>query len=52
MKELTKKELNDIEGGAISGSFITAIVKGTQIIYEISRNLGSIIRRLIFGRYC
>lgn len=52
MKELTKEELNNINGGIASGTLINAIIKGARLVYEISRNLGSVIRRLIFGNYC
>lgn len=51
MQKLNKQELNMISGG-ISGTVLTAIVNGVQLIYDLGKSLGSAIRRFTTGRYC
>lgn len=50
--ELSKKELNEIVGGGISGAILTSIIRGIGQIYEIGRGIGSSIRRFITRRFC
>lgn len=52
MRELTQNEMNSIIGGALSGTLISGIVKGAQLILELGRSFGSAIRRFLFGNYC
>ena len=51
MEELTKKELNEINGGA-SGALFTSVIRGAELILELGRSLGSSIRRFITKQYC
>jgi len=51
MKELNKKELNNIVGG-VSGAIITSVTKAINALYDLGRNLGSTIRRIISKRFC
>ena len=52
MKELTKKELNSISGGAISGAIISSVIRGVNVILELGRSFGSAIRRIMTKNYC
>ncbi len=52
MKNLNVNELKNINGGGISSAFITAIVRGVNTILDISRSLGSAIRRIQSGNLC
>lgn len=55
MIELKKEELMEIKGGAvnfISGTFITAVVRATQTVFDLGRSLGSAIRRIFSGNIC
>lgn len=50
--ELEKKELLYITGGAITASWITAIVRGINAIMDVGRALGTVIRRAQTGNLC
>ena len=50
--ELSKKELNEINGGGMSGAIISSVIKCISLIYEIGRSIGSSIRRMSTRRYC
>lgn len=52
MIELNKKELNQINGGAISGAIVSSIIRGVNLIFDIGKGLGSAVRRLVTGKYC
>ncbi len=53
MSELTKKEAVQIYGGVnLSGTIVTAFLKGIDIILELGRNLGSAIRRIQDHNVC
>lgn len=52
MRELTIKETYNIIGGSISGSVLSGIAKGIELIFELGRSLGSGIRRLISKKLC
>lgn len=49
---LKEEQLKNIKGGAISASFITAIVRGVNTILDLGRSLGTIIRRIQTGKLC
>lgn len=49
---LRDDELKNIEGGAITASWISAIAKGINSILDLGRSLGSAIRRIQTGRLC
>lgn len=50
--ELKKEEMRNITGGSISSAMINAITKAVNTIYELGKQTGSTIRRLISGKYC
>lgn len=52
MQELKKEELKKIEGGAISASFITSIVRAVSGLLDLGRSLGTAIRRVQTGKIC
>lgn len=52
MRELTKKELFAVEGGAISATYINALVKGIEALLELGRSLGTSIHRWMNGSVC
>ena len=53
MKELTKKEVASIYGGAgITASLISALSKGFNFFSDLGRYLGSSIRRIFSNNYC
>lgn len=52
MKILNKSELLEINGGAISGTFISSIVKGINSLLDLGRSLGTAIRRVIGKNIC
>ena len=55
MKELSKKELLNINGGAsnlLSTAFFTAISKAVTTLLDLGRSLGTAIRSSISGNVC
>jgi hypothetical protein len=50
---LKNNELLKIEGGlTISGSLISSLVRGINIVLELGRSLGTAIRRVVDGSIC
>lgn len=52
MSQISNSELKQINGGAISASFITAIVRGINSVLDLGRSLGTAIRRIVTGQKC
>lgn len=52
MKVLKKEELEVINGGGISASFITATVRAVTSLLDLGRSLGTAIRRISSGTVC
>ena len=52
MKIITDSKLLEIEGGGISASYITAIVRGVNSILDLGRSIGTAIRRIQTGKLC
>ena len=52
IKELKISEMEAINGGGITSSFINSITKIVGAIYNLGEKTGSSIRRLISGKYC
>ena len=50
--KLEKQELLTIQGGSITGSLITAILKGVGTVFDLGRSLGSAIRRIKYKNVC
>lgn len=49
---LEKKELIEIEGGAISAALLNGIIKGFEGLFNLGKSLGTSLRRLMSGRTC
>lgn len=52
---INKEELLQIRGGAssiISGTVLSAIIRGGQLIYNIGQALGTSISRIFSKKYC
>lgn len=54
MQELSNEELMQIQGGAnwISGTFLSAINKAANTVFEMGKSLGTAIRRVYSGNVC
>lgn len=52
MQTLTKEELLKIEGGGFSAALLGNILKGINLVFELSRNLGSALRRIKNKQFC
>lgn len=53
MNLIENEKLNEIKGGInITGSFISAIVRGIDVILELGRSLGSAFRRSKDNNLC
>lgn len=52
--ELKQEQLKNIEGGAswITSAMLNAISKGVNTLYELGRQTGSALRRIIKNKYC
>ena len=51
-KKLNNKEMEKVVGGSITSPLINAISKAIGTIYELGKQTGSSIRRLVYGKYC
>lgn len=49
---LTKQELHQIMGGAITAAFLNAIARGINAILDLGRSVGTAIRRIGNGSVC
>ena len=49
---LKEEELRMIYGGAITGTFINAIIKGVNSFLDLGRSIGTAIRRIGAGSIC
>ena len=45
-------EMKNITGGGLTSSFINAISKAVNIVYELGKQTGSALRRIVYGKYC
>lgn len=52
MELLKEEELKNIQGGGISASFITAVVRAFTGLLDLGRSLGTSIRRIQSGSVC
>jgi hypothetical protein len=50
--ELKKEQLKNISGGAVTSAMINAINKAVNTIYELGRQTGSALKRLIKNKQC
>lgn len=52
MNKLSDKELIAINGGGLSGTLISSIIKGISIVIDLGRSLGTAIRRIRSNSIC
>ena len=52
VKELDKQEMQSINGGSLTSSFINAVVNAVNTIYELGKATGGALRRLTNSTYC
>ena len=52
--ELKQEQLKNIDGGAswFTSSMLNAINKGVNSLYELGKQTGSALRRLVANQYC
>lgn len=50
--KLNNEQMKQIDGGGITSAMINAISKAVNTLYELGRQTGSAIRRLIKRAYC
>ena len=50
--KLGKEELLNIQGGGLTGTLITALLKGVGTVFDLGRSLGSAFRRIIGKNVC
>ena len=50
--KLNSEKMKQINGGGITSAMINAISKAINTIYELGRQTGSAIRRLLKKSYC
>ena len=51
-RELKTTEMKSITGGAIASSLINSISKAVNTVYQLGKQTGSALRRVISGKYC
>ena len=51
-EELKNNEMEKITGGAIASSFVNSLVKAVNTIYQLGKQTGSALRRMVSGKYC
>ena len=52
MREVEFKEMENISGGSIASPLINAVTKAVSAIYDLGRETGSALRRVVNGKYC
>ena len=50
--KLNKEAMLKINGGGITSAMLNAISKAVNTLYELGRQTGSAIRRLVKNKYC
>jgi len=51
-RELNREDMMFIVGGAVTPTWINAISKAINTLYELGRQTGSAVRRLVNGKIC
>lgn len=49
---MKEEELVQITGGHISATFISAVARGVNTIYDLGRAFGSAVRRVVNKKTC
>lgn len=52
VREINENEMMNIDGGTLTSSFINAISKIVNTLYDIGEATGSAIRRITNGKFC
>ena len=52
MKKIQEEELQNIIGGGVTSAMINAISKAVNTIYQLGKQTGSALRRIVSGKYC
>ena len=52
MKYIKEEDLQNIIGGAAIATLINAISKAVNTVYQLGKQTGSALRRLVNGNYC
>lgn len=52
MIKLNKQQLLEIDGGGISGTLLSSIIKGVTSIFDLGKSLGTALRRIIGKNIC
>ena len=52
MKYIKEEELQNIVGGAAIATLMNAITKSINTVYQLGKQTGSALRRLVNGNYC
>lgn len=50
--KLTAKEMEKINGGGLTSAFINSLSKAINTVYQLGKQTGSALRRLVSGNYC
>lgn len=50
--KLNKEEMLKIDGGAFTSAMLNAITKAVNTLYELGRQTGSALRRIMKKNYC
>ena len=50
--ELKKEQLKNINGGGITSAMINAVSKAVNTLYELGKQTGSALRRIVKNKYC
>ena len=49
---MTEEELKKVNGGGLSASYISVILRGASTLYDLGKACGSALRYLRTGRKC
>ena len=52
MQELKELQMQKVIGGAITSAIINAISKAVNTVYQLGKQTGSALRRIVSGSYC
>ena len=52
MKEIEKKEMYNIKGGAFNYTMLNAIARAASTLFTVGQAIGSAVRRMTSNKYC
>ena len=50
--EIKENEMKKIKGGGLTSAWLNAISKAVNTLYELGKQTGSAIRRIVKNSYC